>query len=429
MQPGPNPEDINTILSRFQSWADRHPSEGNGNGNGHKNGAGTDSDEIREIPYEEAIREYRSRHGGQTTRRAAVPKARIRAGDSPKPAGQKLSVKTEPKPPAVEMEAENLPQWVAELPLVSACEPVTELKAVARTALPLVEETPQARTQFAMDFEERTGRHTASAAKRNATPRKPKTGATKQVLAAAKSEAAVAARASVPGAAIAAAPKPERKAAAKPAQVKVERPRVRQARPAPALPIPATREVATAPSSSRVRAKVSQRKPTSSIIKARISTGEKPCALRSATRRSVAASRARTHKTAHPPFHKVLANTVHRTKISAVAKKKKVAPDRTRRITTRFSAAEQRRIEKLAADADMTVSAYLRECALAMAASQNSLTLPSFTTRKARKSNPPEPAEYQQNAYSAPAPSLLGGWLSMLRNRFLGPPVRFSEQA
>ena len=77
----------------------------------------------------------------------------------------------------------------------------------------------------------------------------------------------------------------------------------------------------------------------------------------------------------------------------------------------------------------MTVSAYLRECALAMAASQNSLTLPSFTTRKARKSNAPEPAEYQQNAYSAPAPSLLGGWLSMLRNRFLGPAVRFSEQA
>jgi hypothetical protein len=33
------------------------------------------------------------------------------------------------------------------------------------------------------------------------------------------------------------------------------------------------------------------------------------------------------------------------------------------------------------------------------------------------------------NNYSVSAPSVLGGWLALLRNRFLGPPVRFSNQA
>jgi hypothetical protein len=449
MQPGPNPEDINTILSRFQSWAEKHPSEGNGNGNGHKNGAGSDSDEIREIPYEEAIRQYRSRHG-QTPRRAAAAKPRIRAGSAQKPAMQteKPLMKKEPNPPAVEMEAEALPQWVSELPLVADSEPVIELRAAVQPAPVVAEQVVQARTQVAIDLEEATEvvqrAMEGVRKKRNTTP--PKTKPEPEKLAAMAAKAETPARASVAPAraATVASPtpvaKPERKAPQKPSQARSAATRPPQARLAPTPPIPAIRKAASAGQPVKAQARMARPNPKSSIIKAQIKTAAQPPAPRiaraavkspaprAAGRRSAPTPHPTLRRPQHAPFHKVLANTVHRAKISAVAKKKKLAPDRTQRITTRFTAAEERRIEKLAAEADLTVSAYLRECALAVVASQNSLALPSFATTKARKSNAPPPVEYQPNAYSVPAPSLLGGWLSLLRNRFLGPPVRFSEQ-
>jgi hypothetical protein len=447
MQPGPNPEDINTILSRFQSWADKHPSEGNGNGNGHKNGAGSDSEEIREIPYEEAIRQYRSRHGVQTPRRAAAPKVRIRAGSSPKPVTQtqKPSMKTEPNPPA----EEALPDWVSALPLVAASEAVIELKAVVQPAPVIAERAAQVRTQAAIDLEEATEvvqrAMDGARKKRNTVPPKMKPEPQKPASMAAKAETPARAAVEPVTAAGVAAPAPvaklERKAPQKTFQAKSAAARPAQAKPAPTPPVPAIRKAATAAAPVRTQARKARPNPESSIIKAQIKTAAQPPAPRiiktaakspaprAAVRRSAATPHPRLRRAKHPPFHKVLANTVHRAKITAVAKKKKAAPDRTRRITTRFSAAEQRRIEKLAADADLTVSAYLRECALAVVASQNSLTLPSFATTRVRKSKAPAPVEYQPNAYTAPAPSLFGGWLSLLRNRFLGPPVRFSEQS
>jgi hypothetical protein len=443
MQPGPNPEDINTILSRFQAWAEKHPSEGNGNGNGHQNGAG--SDEIREIPYEEAIRQYRSRHSGPTPRRAAAPKPRIRAGSSQRPATQteKPLMKTEPNPLAEEAS----PQWVSELPLVAASEPVIELKAAAQTAPVIAEQLAQVRTQVAIDLEEATEvvqrAIDGAQKKRNTAPGKTKPELEKPASMAAKPEtparAAVAPAAAATIAAPAPVAKPERKAPQKPSPARSAAARPPQARPAPAPPVPPIRKAATAAPPVKTQARTAGPNRKSSIIKAQIKTAAQPPAPRivrtaanppaprATIRRSAPTPRLRRPK--HAPFHNVLANTVHRTKISAVAKKKKPPPDRTQRITTRFTPAEERRIEKLAADADLTVSAYLRECALAVVASQNSLALPSFTATKARKSKAPAPVEYQRNAYSAPAPSLLGGWLSLLRNRFLGPPVRFSEQA
>jgi hypothetical protein len=447
MQPGPSPEDINTILNRFQSWAEKHPSEGSGNGNGHRGGSG--SEEIREIPYDEAIQQYRSRHGGQTTRRAAERKTRISAGTSSESLGEKPPVKTESKAPAAEMEEEPLPQWVSELPEVAPSETVIELKAAAPPPRVAVETVGRARMQSATDLEEATEmvRRAIDRAqkKRNSAPGKAKPAVQRPAAMAAKSEIPAPGVVATPTAAtiVAAAPvaKPERKAPRKPAPARSAAAHPSRAKLEPAASVAVTRKAAIATPPMKTRVKTVRIDPKSSLIKAQIKTARQSPAPRigktvaqsagpGATQRSSAPTpppRVRKPKQ-HPPFHKVLANTVHRAKISAVARKKKPAPDRTRRITTRFSLAEQRRIEKLAADADLTVSAYLRECALAVVASQTPLvSLPAFATRN-RKAKAAAPVEYQQNAYSAPAPSLVGGWLSLIRNRFLGPSVRFSEQ-
>jgi hypothetical protein len=445
MQPGPNPEDINIILSRFQSWAEKHPSEGNGNGNGRKNSEG--SEEIREIPYEEAIRQYRSRHGEQAPRRAAASKVRIRAGSSPRPAAQpeKPSMKAESEAP------EALPDWVSALPLVADSEPVIELRAAAaQTAAVVGSPVAQVRTQAAIDLEEATEvvQRAMDGARKKRNTTLGKTGAEQPKPASMAAKPETPARVSIErgtaATAAASAPvaKPERKAPQKSSQARSAAAGPPRGKLAPAASTPAIREATNSVAPVKAHEKMPRPNPKSSIIKARIktavqapapriaSTPAKPPTPRAAVRRSAATPHPRLRRAKHPAFHKVLANTVHRAKITAVSKKKKPAPDRTRRITTRFSAAEQRRIEKLAADADLTVSAYLRECALAVVASQSPLvTLPAFGTPKIRKSKAAPPVEYQQNAYSAPAPSLLGGWLSLLRNRFLGPPVRFSEQS
>jgi hypothetical protein len=445
MQPGPNPEDINIILSRFQSWAEKHPSEGNGNG--RKNSEG--SEEIREIPYEEAIRQYRSRHGEQTPRRAAASKPRIRAGSFQKPATQTQKPLMMAEPDAPEEEA--LPQWVSELPLIANSEPVIELRAAAaQTAAVVGSPVAQVRTQAAIDLEEATEvvQRAMDGARKKRNTTLGKTGAEQPKPASMAAKPETPARVSIErgtaATAAASAPvaKPERKAPQKSSQARSAAAGPPRGKLAPAASTPAIREATNSVAPVKAHEKMPRPNPKSSIIKARIktavqapapriaSTPAKPPTPRAAVRRSAATPHPRLRRAKHPAFHKVLANTVHRAKITAVSKKKKPAPDRTRRITTRFSAAEQRRIEKLAADADLTVSAYLRECALAVVASQSPLvTLPAFGTPKIRKSKAAPPVEYQQNAYSAPAPSLLGGWLSLLRNRFLGPPVRFSEQS
>jgi hypothetical protein len=111
-----------------------------------------------------------------------------------------------------------------------------------------------------------------------------------------------------------------------------------------------------------------------------------------------------------------------------VALKNKPAPDRTRRITTRFSPAEERRIEKCAANLGITVSAYLRRCALS-ALTQKPLAETPAPLATARTRRLPRRATEQSVQYAAPAQSLFGGWLALLRNRFLGPPIRFAEDA
>ena len=123
MQPAPKTEDIEAILSRFQTWAEKHPA--NGNGNGHGNDAPIE--ELREIPYEEAIRRHRSRQTAQTQHRntsanstaSATTRAKSTAGIAPNPPSHAV---TQPAPEAP-------PQWIAELAVIPDTEPVIELKA------------------------------------------------------------------------------------------------------------------------------------------------------------------------------------------------------------------------------------------------------------------------------------------------------------
>jgi hypothetical protein len=101
-----------------------------------------------------------------------------------------------------------------------------------------------------------------------------------------------------------------------------------------------------------------------------------------------------------------------------------VAPDRSRRITTRFTPAEQRRIEKRAAEIGLTVSTYVRQCTLAAATPAIS-TQPQATPAGKGRTN--TQSYYSQEMRTAPKQSLLGSWLTLLRNRFVPVPETFTE--
>lgn len=135
-----------------------------------------------------------------------------------------------------------------------------------------------------------------------------------------------------------------------------------------------------------------------------------------------------TRTKAQNEFRHVLAKTVRAAKKPAAASKPKL-PDRTRRFTTRFSATEERRIEKSAAAAGMTVSAYLRKCALAAEPSPATQPQKSRTAKKAQADSTASEQTETRLFLQPASPSLFGGWLSLLRQRFLSSPARFSERA
>ncbi len=438
MQPGPNPEDIQTILSRFQTWAEKHPP--NGNGNGHKDGDG--SDELREIPYEEAIRQLRSREAPPARRPA---RARVRAGAQ---SGQKPPVKAGPVAPP----PEEMPAWISQLPVVPETEPIIELRSASpevksgkaevrfspsvkpadpelkfaselKSAAAVLSEALRDRGQFSAPINGDTpipppppqapAVRQAPGPKQARNPERPQPPLT---AAAADIPPELPAKRTQPAAA-APGRRPALKTRPSPAPVKRKTTPVQRASPRVAAP------AKTAP--RRPRTQPVQNRTRSSLIEPQARIAARTPAQATAGRKRAAS--ARTRKPERPPFRQVLANTVQHPRI-APAPKKKLEPDRTRRITTRFTSGEERRIEKQAAEFGITVSAFLRQCALAALAAQNAPQESVFSsgmqeTRAARASSSP------LRSYSSPAPSLLGGWLSLLRNRFLGPPIRFSEEA
>lgn len=333
MQPGSEPEDIQTILSRFHTWTGKNPGNGNGKTVAPEPGA------VREIPYEEAMRNFRQRQNARS-RRGAASAARLPAAAPPAP--------TEPAPAKAE---DALPAAVAACPLPDAnlVESPTNAKAepaaLARRAAASLAEPVRPSSQ------------------NKVIRKKPRT--------------------------------PAKKASAKPASLAV-------------LPLEAKR--------TRVQPKA----PIQSKPEPRRATG---------TNKSAAPSvRPRTARAKEPAFKKVLARTV-RSRIQSAPTGRKPAPatDRNQRITTRFSAAEQRRLERAAAEAGLTVSAWLRQCALhAQAASVQALPPPA-PRKKARAAELSRPD--QAALFSTPAASGLGNWITLLRQRFLSSSARFSERA
>jgi hypothetical protein len=456
MQPGPPPEDFQAILSRFHTWAEKHPA--NGNGNGHANPA--PAEEIREIPYEEAMRQHRNRQVARTPRRTAPTKTRTAAAAQPKPAA--------PSDPG--LPEEDLPLWAANLPVVPDTEPVIELRtatsadlpphhptnveallaaiteavpAPPRPAKPSPPKNPVARTPKSeppvltaaapavppMPARAFVDAPPAPLASRHQPQRKSAPPTRQPAIAAAVVTPPV--RKSMRAAAVAGPPQRLAPSAAKPA------PSVAVAKPA-AQPVPCgvktSARQAPPVSAARTPAKATRIVARPGIIVPPIAASAKRATPRPVMHRALSSppTKAKPRALKHPQFQQILANTVQQPK-AALAPNNRREPDRTRRITTRFSRAEERRVEKCAAALGITVSAYLRRCALS-ALAQNPIQdsspadLPvKIMPAKARKASRQSTAA-PLTGYTPP-PSLFGGWLSLLRNRFLGPPIRFSEDA
>jgi len=380
MQPGTNPDDLRNILSRFHTWAEKDGVSSNGNG--HKNGAGSEG--VREIPYEEAIRPYRKRRTAQNGRAAVSAIATASSESTMKlqaaPAIQEAPLDLPPEG-GDKAKTEETP-----LPLGIALDPHAGRGALAaKTSEPDARQktTPRARTA-------------KPAPKSAAVPR------VVQVSPPAEVSAASAAVHLAPSPAVQASPQTEQ----------------RSVRAAEKLSIqPSEREKrASAPTGRAAYSKP----PTK--------TGRPP-----ATATQAAHPGASSRRKKHPPFRQVLANTVQakpvqakpvRAKAVRPAKpslaKKQAAPDRSRRITTRFSTAEERRIEKQAAQVGLTVSAWLRQCALSQAETEPRSE--RLKSRRAAELPARPPTLFSQ-------PTGLGSWLTLLRQRFLASPERFAERA
>jgi hypothetical protein len=405
MQPVANPEDIHAILSRFQTWAEKLPA--NGNGNGHKNGAGA-LEGVREIPYEEAIRQHRSRRAAQGQRRT-LP---ARSSASP----------VSPRKPDLQAE----PEPVAEVPSPSAVDlAVAKIAEVAATnklepALPLIDDAPQCPASVAIGV----------AVDPVASAAKPRTPRSKRIspapLAETKNPAPIPA-AATSGIIADVLPEP---------LTPLPRPILRNAsrgrRPRPttmaAAPIPAPTVTTHAAVTARPPLKPAVRR------KPKKATALKTAAQSTVPRKSAAPLTAKPPIAGQPQFRQVLTKTVlqaERPTPPMSAPKKETNPDRTQRITTRFSPAEQRRIEKQAAESGLTVSAWLRHCALSGGTTpvhpkkaQAATAKSGSKQRRVAIANPAHVALFSQ-----PTNSALGNWLTLLRQRFLSSPARFSEQA
>jgi hypothetical protein len=101
--------------------------------------------------------------------------------------------------------------------------------------------------------------------------------------------------------------------------------------------------------------------------------------------------------------------------------------ERRQRVSVRLSRAEERRLQQRANEAGLTISEFLRSRALD-AEPQRPEAARTGLEHRTRNGRPATAAPLFA-ASTGQNGSLLGGWLALLRNRFLASPVRFSEQA
>lgn len=101
--------------------------------------------------------------------------------------------------------------------------------------------------------------------------------------------------------------------------------------------------------------------------------------------------------------------------------------DRRQRVSVRLSSAERRRLQQRAAAARLSISEYLRQSAL-----QTETQLREIEQRRGRNRTreSKSPAGVQLFASSTPQNNAgPGGWIALLRNRFLASPQRIAERA
>lgn len=112
-------------------------------------------------------------------------------------------------------------------------------------------------------------------------------------------------------------------------------------------------------------------------------------------------------------FRQVLVKSVVRAETGTVKK-----AERAQRVSVRLSKAEERQLQAYAAQAGMTVSEYLRTRALEGSAQRGPVGVRAE-----------DAAARRVTAEPAATKNALGGWITLLRNRFLSSPVRFAERA
>lgn len=134
------------------------------------------------------------------------------------------------------------------------------------------------------------------------------------------------------------------------------------------------------------------------------------------------AFRARRQKPTAAPADRQAFRELLTRNVRAAAPAKGRGAERQQRISVRLSEQEEQRLQSAAAKAGLTVSEYLRRCALA-----GSTATPAASSHEPAASRPPRtPALFETSPAKT---SVLGDWISLLRNRFLASPARIAERA
>ena len=411
-------EDLHTILSRFHSWEGQQPTNRNGHGAKPKAELAEAGDEVREISYEEALRKHRAWHAEAIEEPVTTAKtARVAAGEAE--AGtirgtaseggtERPSFRDEvvaavaTKPPGGKTAAENGARTGVRATTGRASEASGQHAA----------EAPGAPTQPASEVPVRRVPR-IDLPRKSALPRGGNRGSAEpgRMQGAASAEPAVKSEARTAGAGRSAGAETKRSGSG---------------------PRPGKQRQQVTRKAVRAAEPVGQQttgKANGTKQKGLRRAGSRPAAPRQAELRS-----AKVSGRGKAGFQQVLERSLERTsgaqRAGAMAPRAQAAPDRSQRVTTRLSRAEQRRIQACATRAGLTVSAYLRQCALA-----------AEDAEVRQKTASPGPGGWGgartaagartggDNLQAAASSSGLGGWLTLLRQRFLASPRRFAERA
>lgn len=122
-----------------------------------------------------------------------------------------------------------------------------------------------------------------------------------------------------------------------------------------------------------------------------------------------------------PAFREVLEHSV-------LAEKPQVWQERRQRVSVRLSRAEERRLQQRASRAGVTISEYLRRSALDPEQQRLEPGHAGASQSRVRHGRPATAAPLFASSTNQNS-SMLGGWIALLRNRFLASPPRFAARA